>query len=220
VVIIEVLLGAAAGALASAAVYAAAGRFLATAALDKHCARIIPPVPLILACAAAGAAVSHIHSWPVLLLYSGFLAAVLVAVTVDVAEQRIPDRITYPLLAVGVLVLPVLSDHTLWGWIGPVVGGAAAGLWALVTALVADQGLGDVKLAAVIGAWMAHLGLLPWAVGLLGGQIAVVVLVAAVRVRRHRQHRSDPQLDRNAHTALGPALAAGSVLALLYASLV
>lgn len=218
-VIEVVLLAAAAGAAVSFAVHRAAGRFLVTNARDRYLARTAPPPPLIVACAVAGATVSHLHTWPALVLYSAFLAAVLTAVTVDATEQRIPDRIIYPLLAVGVLVLPLLSNHGLWGWIGPLVGAAAAGAWGLITALVADQGLGDVKLAVVIGAWMAHLGLLPWAVGLMGGQIAVLVLVAAVRVRRHRRPSATAQLDKNAHTALGPALAVGSMLALAYTAI-
>lgn len=217
--VIEVLLAAAAGAGVSFAVHRSAGRFLITAARDRYLSRTAPPLVLILACAAAGGTVSQLHTWPALVLYSVFLASVLTAVTVDATEQRIPDRIIYPLLAVGVLVLPLLSNHGLWGWIGPLVGAAAAGAWGLITALVADQGLGDVKLAAVIGAWMAHLGLLPWAVGLMGGQIAVVVLVAAVQIRRRSRSSTAAQLDKNAHTALGPALAVGSMLALAYAAI-
>ena len=72
----------------------------------------------------------------------------------------------------GVLGLPWLA-HPVSGWAlaAPLLGAVVSGLIGLLNAVLADQGLGDVKLAAVIGAWMAHLGLAPWVAGVLIGPL-------------------------------------------------
>ena len=77
----------------------------------------------------------------------------------------------------------------------------------MLNALLADQGLGDVKLAIAVGAWMAHLGLLAWITGVLVGQLLMIVAVASTRIRRRRAGLP-PE-----YTPLGPSLAAGAVFA-------
>ena len=134
----------------------------------------IPRTPVVLAallaaCIAAGVAITTSASSTVgdtsstgtatVVAYGLFAVGVLAAALVDVTERRIPNRITYPLIAIGVLGLPWLT-HPVTGWalLAPLLGAAASAVIGLLNALLADQGLGDVKLAVAVGAWMAHLG--------------------------------------------------------------
>jgi leader peptidase (prepilin peptidase) / N-methyltransferase len=149
-----------------------------------------------------------------LLAYAVFTGGVLVAAVVDVVERRIPNRVTYPLLVTGVLGLPWLA-HPVSGWAlaAPLLGAVVSGLIGLLNAVLADQGLGDVKLAAVIGAWMAHLGLAPWVAGVLIGQLLMIAAVGGNQLRRRRAGLSPD------YTPLGPSLAGGAVLAVAVAGL-
>jgi len=169
---------------------------------------------LTAACAAAGAAVATLTGPITVAAYAVFAFGVLTAALVDAVERRIPNRITYPLLAIGVLALPWLhTSITGWAVLAPLSGAAVSGCIGLLNALFADQGLGDVKLAAVIGAWMAHLGLLPWMTGLLLGQLLMIAAVGGNQLRRRRAG-----LARD-YTPLGPSLAGGAVLAVAAAGL-
>ena len=124
----------------------------------------------------------------------------MVAALVDAVERRIPNRITYPLLAIGVLGLPWLTyPVTGWALLAPLAGAIASGFIGLLNAVLADQGLGDVKLAAVIGAWMAHLGLVPWITGMLLGQLLMIAAIGGNQLRRRWAG-----LPRD-YTPLGPA---------------
>ena len=104
--------------------------------------------------------------------------------------------------------LPWLT-HPVTGWalLAPFLGAAASAVIGLLNALLADQGLGDVKLAAVIGAWMAHLGLLPWITGVMLGQLLMIVAISGNQLRRRWAG-----MPRD-HTPLAPSLAGGAILA-------
>ena len=144
--------------------------------------------------------------------YSLFAVGVLTAALVDVVERRIPNRITYPLIAIGVLALPWLT-HPVTGWalLAPLLGAAASAVIGLLNALLADQGLGDVKLAVAVGAWMAHLGVLAWVAGVLAGQLLMIAAVASTQIRRRRAGLPPD------YTPLGPSIAGGAVLAVVVA---
>jgi leader peptidase (prepilin peptidase)/N-methyltransferase len=91
------------------------------------------------------------------------LAACLVTVSViDLQLQRIPDRITFPTLAIAVPLIVAVSLHydateTIRA---ALVGSAAYFLFLFVTHLVypAGMGFGDVKLALVMGLYLGWLG--------------------------------------------------------------
>lgn len=203
--VLQLLVGAVAGA-ATAPLIAKAGGALTTSGTVRYIGRT--RVWLTLGSALAGAAVAGLNGPLQVALYALFAAAALAAATVDAVELRIPDRVTYPALAVGVLPLPLTSAQYTWQTLlTPAAGALASGVWALVMALVADQGLGDVKLAAAIGAWTAHLGVLPWILGILLSQIACAAVVATAVRRTRRATRVA------GHTALGPALTLGGLLA-------
>lgn len=161
--------------------------------------------------ALTGAIAFGLLAWAIpfsmLLVACLFLAGlgVLLAV-VDVAVQRLPD----PLVLAGFVgVVPLLTVHALvsgtWSDYGRAWLGAGALLLAyLVFALLpgAPMGLGDVKLAGVLGLVLGYLGWTAVIVGallpfLVNGPYAVVVLI-----RRGRKARSP----------FGPALLVGWLL--------
>ena len=208
----NIAVGTAAGVAVTPLVYWAATQMLTTTVR-------IPRTPttavvLTAACAAAGAAVATLTGPIIITAYAVFAFAVLTAAAVDVVERRIPNRITYPLLAIGVLGLPWLtSPITGWTLLAPVTGAVVSGCIGLLNAVFADQGLGDVKLATVSGAWMAHLGLLPWITGLMLGQILMIAAISGNQLRRRWAG-----LPRD-HTPLAPSLAGGAILAVAAAGL-
>lgn len=179
----------------------------------------IPRTPTALAvltaaCAIAGASVATLDDAITIAAYAFLAFGVLTAALVDAVERRIPNRITYPLLAVGVLGVPWLTlPITGWALLGPLIGAVVSGCIGLLNAVFADQGLGDVKLAAVIGAWMAHLGLVPWITGIMLGQLLMIAAVGGNQLRRRWAG-----LPRDC-TPLGPSLAGGAVLAVAVAGL-
>jgi leader peptidase (prepilin peptidase)/N-methyltransferase len=168
--------------------------------------------------AAAGAVAFALLAWAMpasfLLLTCLFLAGLgLLLSVVDLAVQRLPD----PLVLAGfigtavLLTLQAFVTHT-WaaygrGWLG----GVALLVGYLVFAVFpgAPMGLGDVKLAGVLGLVLGYLGwpavvlgaLLPF---LVNGPFAVVALI-----RRGRKARSP----------FGPALLIGWLLSVVLAAL-
>ncbi len=136
----------------------------------------------------------------------------VVAAAVDLAELRLPNAMTYTMLAGGLIVLSVaaITEGPLDVWRG-LAGAAAYGGWMLAVALIVPEGygLGDVKFAAALGLWTGLLSWMALATAVLIGQLFIVVSLIAVRVR----HRYQP--GSGTHAALGPALAAGAMLAIL-----
>jgi leader peptidase (prepilin peptidase)/N-methyltransferase len=151
------------------------------------------------------------------------LAACLVTVSViDLQLQRIPDRITFPTLAIALPLIVVVSAYydanaTIRG---ALVGSAAYFLLLFVTHLIhpAGMGFGDVKLALVMGLFLGWLGwdadfpvlgpvrLVLYA--LVIGCVLGVVFGLAVRAVTK---------DRGGF-AFGPALAIGCFVVVLFAS--
>lgn len=127
-----------------------------------------------------------------------YLAAISVALSaIDIDVQRLPNTIVLPSYAVGAVLLGAAA----------IVGGdlesaarAAAGAGILVAfylilAIIkpGGMGLGDVKLAGVLGLYLGFLGWAPLIAGtagafLLGGLFGIVVLI----VRRGGRGRSIP----------------------------
>jgi leader peptidase (prepilin peptidase)/N-methyltransferase len=115
-----------------------------------------------------------------------WLAGASVALAIiDVEHHRLPDAIVLPSYAIGLVLLGASSalsgewDALLRG----VVGMAALFVFYLALALVKPgaMGLGDVKLAGVLGLWLGWLGWGELVVGafaafLLGGLFSIVLL--------------------------------------------
>ena len=129
--------------------------------------------------------------------------AVLVAVTVTDLERRIiPNRIIVPGLVAALVVQTLRDPGVEW-----IVSAAAAGAFFLALALVypAGLGMGDVKLAAFLGAWLGRDVLFGLIVGSLLGAVAALVVVG----RRESGWRKTT-------LPYGPFLAAGGVVGLFF----
>jgi leader peptidase (prepilin peptidase)/N-methyltransferase len=116
-----------------------------------------------------------------------YLAAVGVALAViDLDVKRLPDVLTLPSYAVGLVGLGAasLADHDAHSLIRALAGGAAmfAVYFALCLAYPAGMGFGDVKLSGVLGLYTAYLGWDVWGAGLflgflLGGLFGIGVVL-------------------------------------------
>lgn len=128
------------------------------------------------------------------------LVTLMVAVVpIDLEHKLILNKMTYP-AAVLALIIGLVLDP---GFVPEqLIAGAAAGGFFLLAALAYPKGmgLGDVKLAAVMGLYLGRAVAPAILIALLAG-----VLVGAVVVQRH---------GRKAGVPFGPFLALGSVLAL------
>ena len=124
-----------------------------------------------------------------------FLGLVVVGAALawfDLTQRRLPNRIVLPAVAASVPLL--LGAALLEGEVSrgatAVVGGAALFLFYLVLALVspAGMGMGDVKLAALVGLYAGYLGWTALAVaafaGFLVGGLAALVGILARRATR------------------------------------
>jgi leader peptidase (prepilin peptidase)/N-methyltransferase len=136
-------------------------------------------------------------------LAGGVLVFLLVVITfIDLDHQLILDRISLPGIAAG-LVFAVLQGRAGASLLSAV--GAGALIAAIVIVSRGGMGGGDVKLAALIGAF---LGWPQTAVALfcgfmLGGIVGITLLVLRLR-------------DRKDAIPFGPALAAGALIALFW----
>ena len=145
-----------------------------------------------------------IFDWPTWYLATLALFGVLLgAVAVyDARHRRIPNVITYPAIAAGTGLALVQPLGPWWSF---VLAGAAAGVAiGALAVLTGGMGLGDAKLAAVVGL------LLGWPSVLLGlfvafasGAVVGVALTVAGRLRRGES------------LPFAPALAVGALVGLL-----
>lgn len=128
--------------------------------------------------------------------------ALLVTVAVvDLEERRVPNRLVLPGLAVALVARTALDPSPRW-----VIGALLAGGTLLALALIypAGLGMGDVKLAAFLGAWLAWNGVL----ALVLASFASFVPAVGILVVRGRA-------GRKVALPFAPFLAFGGILALL-----
>ena len=144
-----------------------------------------------------------VFGWSLDALVGAAGCAVLVAVTVTDIERRIiPNRIVLPATAVALVVQTLRDPGVEW-----LVASLAAGGFFLMLALVypAGLGMGDVKLAAFLGAWLGR----DVAVALFVGTLLGALPAIAVLLRRGAA-------GRKVTMPYVPALAAGAVVALFF----
>jgi leader peptidase (prepilin peptidase)/N-methyltransferase len=132
------------------------------------------------------------------------LAFALVGLTaIDFRHRILPNRVTYPLAVAGVVLAAALRLSDL-----PELGLAAvaAGGFLLIAALLSPSGLGmgDVKLAFVLGLFLGKAVAVAIVAGLVSSSVPALILLLV-----HGRGARKMQL------ALGPFLALGGMLALL-----
>ena len=131
---------------------------------------------------------------------------------VDLREKRIPNRML--LVATPVVVVLLAAGLLLRGeperLLGVLAGAAAMFALYFLIALIAPaaMGMGDVKLAALLGGALGAAGLTGWLVGLLaafliGGIVAVVALIAG-------------RVGWRGSIPFGPWMVAGTVVGLCF----
>lgn len=178
---------------------------------DRMPQRTVRSAAAVMTAAVFGAlAVRFGLSW-VLPALLAFAAAATVLAIVDLAEKRLPNAVIFPTLgAVALLLVPatwVLG--TWWPLLWAIVGSAAMFAVYFLLALIspASMGMGDVKLALIIGLLLGWFGLSAWLVGLLAAfVVGGVIALIALAMRRVTLRGSIP---------FGPSMLAGALIAVL-----
>jgi leader peptidase (prepilin peptidase)/N-methyltransferase len=178
-------------------------------ALGGHCracdTSISPRYPLTEALTGAlfAAVVIAKGATPAVWLDLIFIAGLVAITQIDLGHQIIPNRIVAPLALAAVVLTAVFQPHLLGERL---IAGAAAGgfLLAAVLAYPAGMGMGDVKLAAVMGLVLGRAVAPAMFIALIAGTVVGVAVMARRGVRDGRKTR----------VPFGPFLAFGSVVAL------
>ena len=137
-----------------------------------------------------------------------FVSALVLVSQVDLEIRIIPDVVILPVAAIGVPLMIVLGPGPWWQW--PVAALGAAGFLFLISEVyfrlrhVEGMGMGDVKLALCMGAYLGAAVIPALFTGFLAGAVVGVVLMASRRG------------DGKTAIPFGPFLAAGAVVALFF----
>lgn len=171
----------------------------------RHCETPISSVyPLVEAVTATliVACVAVLGPTPEAVLAAGFCAVLLALSVIDAQHRVVPNRIVLPVTAVALVAHTAIDPTLAWtAW-----SLAAAGvLFLVVLAYPEGLGLGDVKLALLLGAVLGA----SVTVALMLGLIAALV-PAAILVSRHGKAASARKIE----AALVSCLALGGVVAL------
>lgn len=148
---------------------------------------------------------------PALAAYA-YLGAIGVALTqIDLAVQRLPDRLTLPAYPALFLVLALAAASTGDGaaLLRALLGGLALGGGYLMIGLVSggQLGGGDIKLAGLVGLALGWLGWRSLITGAcLGFVLAAIISLGLLAGRR---------ISRHAMISFGPYLLGGAMLAVL-----
>ena len=146
-------------------------------------------------------------SWelPAFLLLA--VVGVLLAV-VDLQHRLLPNRVVLPALGAGtaLLLLAALADGAWDALLRSVLGAAALFAVYLVLALVSPGGLGmgDVKLAALLGLYLGWLGWAAVVLGALAGFVVQAVVALGLLATR--------RIGLRGELPFGPAMLAGAAL--------
>lgn len=181
----------------------------------RHCGLRLPRQGALVEATTAAlfSFVAILVGWSWVLPAALYLAAAGLALTViDVQHKRLPNAIVAPSYAVMVVLLavPALAEGRWDDWIRALLGGLALFLVYLLLALVypAGMGMGDVKLAGVLGMPLAWVG---WGAlivgGFLGFLFGAVVGGALMLVRK---------AGRRSKIPFGPFMIAGAAAGLLF----
>lgn len=168
--------------------------------------RISPEYPLV---EAGNAALYGLLAWrfgltAALPVYMVLASALLALAVIDLHHRILPDRITLPGIAVGLLASATLLPA---GLVPALLGAALGGGLFLLIALLSRGGMGggDIKLIAMIGAflgWQAVL-LTTFLAAVVGGLVGLVLMLAFGKGRKYA-------------VPFGPFLSAAALVCLLW----
>jgi leader peptidase (prepilin peptidase) / N-methyltransferase len=143
------------------------------------------------------------------LLAVAFVLVLVPVAFIDLDHRIIPNRILLPGAVAAVVILAVtdpvrLPEH--------LIAGGAAGLFFLLAALVypSGMGMGDVKLAAVMGLYLGSSVVPALLVALLAGSLVGVTIIA----------RDGVAAGRKTAVPFGPFLALGALVGLFWGPLI
>lgn len=159
-----------------------------------------PPAALVVGLALAALAIARLGFSAQGLLAAGLLPVLAVLAGIDLRSRRLPNRIVLPALAVVLAWQIGFAPERAGEWLLCAVGAA---VFLLLPSLVRPGaiGMGDVKLAALLGAALGA----DVATALLIGMLALAPLALLVLWRR----------GRDATLPMGPCLALGAAVELL-----
>jgi leader peptidase (prepilin peptidase)/N-methyltransferase len=142
-----------------------------------------------------------------------FLAAISIALTlIDLAVKRLPDAITFPSypIAAALLILPAITAGEPGRIVRALIGGLVLYLayFALMMVYPAGMGFGDVKLAGILGMYLAWFG---WgelvfgffAAFFIGGPVGITLMVAG-------------RAGRKTQIPFGPYMLVGTWISLIW----
>ena len=153
------------------------------------------------------------HGWAELVAFALLALACALLVVIDLSVYRLPDIITGPMYPIVLAALTVQSTvDGDWSRLGrAAAGGAVLAVGYLVLALLVPSGLGlgDVKLAGLLGAFLGWMGWPSLLVGTLAAFTLNAVVAAVLLLSRH--------VTRKGATAFGPWMVAGAAIGALWA---
>lgn len=195
--------------VAGAAAWALTGfmRRCATSDAPILRSRLHVPVAVLL-----GGLAGLASSWTQMLAFVVLAVASGLLTVIDLAEERLPDVIVLPLLGITAVLL-TLAAWVDGDWTALIRAGLAAlalfVLYFVMAIFSPDLGFGDVKLAAVAGAFGGWFG---WGAVLLGFGAGWATFAIAGMVLLATRRR-----DRKSSLAFGPFLILGAVLGVFWA---
>jgi leader peptidase (prepilin peptidase)/N-methyltransferase len=159
--------------------------------LGGRCARCRAPIPVVYpvveaSCAALFVVTGLLTGWNALLVPRLLLTAALVALfVIDLQQQLLPNLITLPGIVAGLVSSAALPPGLASAAIGVVLGGAVPYViaWAYLRLRgVEGLGMGDVKMLAMVGAFLGWpLMLVTLLLGSVSGAAVGLVLMATGR---------------------------------------
>jgi len=159
----------------------------------RHCGQPISPrYPVVEALTGAMAVVIFLSFGPTVPGLRIFIlfCLLLVVACADLDRMMIPDAVTLPGMILGLALNALVAPRTIVSFVlGAVVGGAALFLVAVLGELLfkkESMGGGDIKLAAMVGAFVGWQGvLLALFVAVLGGAlVGLALILSGLRKRR------------------------------------
>ncbi len=162
-----------------------------------------------------------VPGWPVAVVLTGTLLVITLAcvclAAMDLDVHRLPDRIMWPTMCVllGGVTLAALVGGGVDPWLRSVLAALASGGFYLLLALGSlargslALGLGDVKLAVVLGGVLGWFGWTETIAGIYAGFLVGGVLALGLLVGRRVSWKGD--------FAYGPPMMVGALLGLLLA---